>query len=508
MKSFSINRENLYSYTGLVIRDKWFWMLLSATLIGVFLLSSFNTWAYDDPFISYRYAENLRKGLGFVYNPGERLLSTTTPLFTLILALSSYIWPDLPQLANLLGVITLVFGGIFLWDLGHTWNIPIVGWAGLLLYPTFPLVVETLGSETPLYLAFCIGAFTFYARTRYLLAGIFIALAILTRPDALLIPLILGFDYVLRIKRTSSWKVVAIFIVPSLLWFVFAWLYFGDPLPVTLDVKQNQATMAISQKFAPGILTILQYYVIRWFYWIELVVAIIGLFYLGWKARQWLLFLAWPVFYFIAYALLGVSRYFWYYAALVPGFMVLVGSGIAAISRWTQVVYEKESDRENYISDNAFGDQERFNLRLAGFLILFLLIFQVYDLWNLGNTPDMRFGIYRAAGEWLQANTSPGDEVGVMEVGIIGYYAQRPMVDFAGLIQPQVAERLSEDTTYEDAAIWAIGKYQPRYLVLPSMMYPRLEQEIANRTCERVIEFPGEIYGYSNDLAIFDCFGE
>jgi hypothetical protein len=318
----------------------------------------------------------------------------------------------------------------------------------------------------------------------------------------------LGFDYILRVKRPSSWKAVAIFIVPSLLWFVFAWLYFGDPLPVTLDVKQNQATMAISQKFAPGILTILQYYVIRWFYWIELVVAIIGLFYFGWKARQWWLFLAWPVIYFFAYAVLGVSRYFWYYAPLVTGFVVLVGLGVAAISRWTQVIYEKERGLENRISDNEFGNQERFNLRLAGFLILFFFVFQIFDLWNLGNSPDMRFGIYRTAGEWLQANTAPGDKVGAMEVGIIGYYAQRPMVDFAGLIQPQVAELLSQDTTYEDAAIWAIEKYQPRYLVIPTMMYSRLEQEIANRFCDKVIQFPGEIYEYSNDLAIYDCFNE
>ena len=160
-------------------------MLLSATLIGVYLLSSYNSWAYDDPFITYRYAENLRNGLGFVYNSGEKILSTTTPLFTLILALFSYLWSDLPQLANVLGVFGLVFGGIFLWDFSHTMKYPVVGWAGLLLYPTFPLLVATLGSETPLYLAICLGIFTFYARSRYPLAGLFGALAILMRPDGL-----------------------------------------------------------------------------------------------------------------------------------------------------------------------------------------------------------------------------------------------------------------------------------------------------------------------------------
>ena len=40
----------------------------------------------DDAYITFRYARNLLAGNGFVFNPGERVLGTTTPLFTLILA--------------------------------------------------------------------------------------------------------------------------------------------------------------------------------------------------------------------------------------------------------------------------------------------------------------------------------------------------------------------------------------------------------------------------------------
>lgn len=61
----------------------WFAYLVVG-IISAVLLMTFYRWAYDDPFISYRYAENLTRGLGFVYNPGERILSTTTPLFTFL----------------------------------------------------------------------------------------------------------------------------------------------------------------------------------------------------------------------------------------------------------------------------------------------------------------------------------------------------------------------------------------------------------------------------------------
>ncbi len=235
-------------------------ILATIYLAGTTLLiySFFSHWGYDDPFITYRYAANLQHGLGFVYNPGERVLSTTTPLFTLLLALLGNLWPDLPHLANLLGAFSLALGGLFLWDLAHTWKAPLVGWSGLLLYPTFPLLATTLGSETLIYLAFCLGAFAFYARRRYSMAAVFVALAVLTRPDGILVVFVLVVHYLLRIRRPVPWLALALFLGLIIPWFAFAWVYFGSPLPVTLAVKQHQGAMAISQKFAPGLLTILQ----------------------------------------------------------------------------------------------------------------------------------------------------------------------------------------------------------------------------------------------------------
>ncbi|HEC35405.1 MAG TPA: hypothetical protein ENI39_02600, partial [Anaerolineae bacterium] len=40
----------------------------------------------DDAYITFRYARNLVEGRGFVYNLGERVLGTTTPLYTLLLS--------------------------------------------------------------------------------------------------------------------------------------------------------------------------------------------------------------------------------------------------------------------------------------------------------------------------------------------------------------------------------------------------------------------------------------
>lgn len=489
--------------------SKWFWLVIIAVCLGILVFSIFHRWAYDDPYITYRYADNLRDGLGFVYNSGERVQSTTTPLFALLLALLGSIWQDLPKLANLLGAIALALGGVFLWDLAQSWKTPIVGWAGLLLFPTFPLVVTTLGSETPLYLAFCIGAFAFYARERYTLVAVFAALAVLARPDGALVPLILGIDYVLRVRQAIPWRAVFVFLVIAITWFAFAWLYFGSPIPVTLEAKQNQGAMAISQTFAPGLITTAKIYLASWYYWLEVLLATIGLVFVGWKARRWSLFLAWPVLYFFSYTLLGVTRYFWYYAPLVPGFVVLVGSGLAAISGGWQRENGIEKGVEGKIStDNRSSANLPFRQFAAVFLVVFFFIFQVGDLWRISKSPDTPYVIYLAVGEWLQANTSPEDQVGTLEVGIIGYYAQRPMVDFAGLVQPEVAEKLSEDTTFDNAAIWAVNHYQPRYLVLQSGMFPQLEDGFVSQYCQIVRQFSGELYDYSRNLEIYECIGK
>jgi hypothetical protein len=111
---------------------------------------------------------------------------------------------------------------------------------------------------------------------------------------------------------------------------------------------------------------------------------------------------------------------------------------------------------------------------------------------------------YQAAGEWLRAHTPPGSSVGTLEVGVIGYYAQRRMIDFAGLLQPQVALRLLPDTTYDDAAIWAFQQYQPDYLVLRRDSLPRFEHDSAlQERCRLVYSLSDS--GYATPLEIYAC---
>jgi hypothetical protein len=494
--------------------DRWLkriprlaWITAYLALVTSGLSWLFAGWAYDDPFITYRYADNLSRGLGLVYNSGEPLLSTTTPLFALLLAVLRHIWSDLHSLAVFIGALSLAAGGLCLWHLMDAPGLRYSRWIGLLFYPSFPLIASTLSSETPLYLALCLGAFASYRRQHYRLAALCASLAALARPDGMLVAVILGLHYLWsqRLSRHTwrqwfsslPWQAVLIYLVVGLSWVIFAWVTYGSPIPLTLSAKQQQAAVVGSQAFLPGLLTIAGWYS-AWLYQAQALLALPGLVYglLRAPAIRWLA--AWTALYFVSYSLLGVTRYFWYYAPLVPLFVLVFGCGLDGLDSLFSHLGSGDTTTE------VVATIKTIFRWLPGMVMAFLLLVQAGKLWNLHLAPDTRYPIYRAAGEWLRENSPPDASVGAVEVGIIGYYAQRPMVDFAGLIQPGIAQQLGASHSYDSAARWAFEHYPVDYLVLHQGMLPDLEAEVLSR-CQLQATFAGGAYGYAHNMSIFAC---
>ncbi len=438
-------REDSWRYFILV-----FWLLV----ITPILFLDFIHWGYDDSYITFRYAYNLLKGQGFVYNAGERVLSTTTPLYALLLALLGHLWPDLPTLSNLISALSLGAGGFFLYHLGVRLREPWAGLVAALLLPLFPLMIVTFGAETCFYVMLILGALAFYATGWHSWAGVLAALATLTRADGALVALVLGCAYLFRHRRIP-WKEGALFLILITPWYLFSWAYFGSPLPATLAAKQHQGQMVISESFARGFLWMLRNYSRYPPYWLHGGLALLGIGYAARYARRWFLLFAWDALYFGSYVFLGVTSYFWYYAPLVPAILAAVGLGVAAVRRVLEPILP--------------GNWRNFAMLL---MMLLLLWPQVEGLRHLRHHPDSRLAIYRLVGIWLDENTPPDASVGALEVGIIGYYSERRMIDFAGLLQPDVAQHLSDN--YQNAAIWAIKRYRPDYIIMGHAWLPRL----------------------------------
>jgi hypothetical protein len=418
---------------------------------------------FDDPFVTYRYAQNLSHGLGFVYNVGERVLSTTAPLYALLLAVGAFVTPDIPTVSNVIGIAAIAAGGWWVYRLACRFGRPRAGRIAGLLYAAFPLLWLSLGFEVPLYLALVLGAFDVYFSGRFVPAAVLLALATLCRGDGV-IPAALLFVHYLATQRRIPWRALLAYVLTAAPFVAFLWLTFGSPIPVTLSAKAAQTRLGVTG-FLPGTTFPGGARILAgaWLsqsrmYWLLGATAMLGLLVAALRARRALWVVAWPILFVAGYLSLRVAPYHWYYAPLVPAGVLLAGLGAEQLPRWFA--------------------KGRGSMVLAGALGIALLVPLGQSLADTRTAlhskgaidpgradykvlPEAKTAIYREVGLWLAANTPQSADVGVTEVGVMGYYSQRTMVDFLGLLRPPVADALRRG----DAA-WALFRYQPDYLAL------------------------------------------
>lgn len=490
-------------------------------IVPVILFAVFHGYGFDDPYITYRYAANLAAGQGFVYNPGERVLSTTAPLYALLLAPFAALGLDVPLISNLIGCLSLGAGALALWRSGRLAGMPVAGGAAAMLYPLSPYLVLTLGAETTFFMALTLWGFVALAAGRPAVAGLLLAIATLTRADAALAAVVGGVALLLRQPlwkrspfpnneaRTPTcreeqvpgdpahgpisgnihplWRFSGAYAVIVLPFLGAAWLYFGSPLPATLGVKRSQARIPGSRSYLMGLGQQLAGLARSPLFWPLLGLAPPGLVTGLWHRGPLLLPLAWGGLHILAYSLLGVTAYFWYYGPAALALITAAALGAETLAAWL-----------------ALWRGVRAGGVLVAILVSLVLAAQVLALARTANHPDPRLPLYRAAGQWLAVNTAPDARVGSLEVGIIGYHSGRPMVDFAGLIQPEVASVFEAGGSYDAAARQAIATHQPAYLVNQEAAIPLVstDPELAAR-CIAVAEFPDP--RYPSPLIIYRC---
>ena len=71
---------------------------------------------------------------------------------------------------------------------------------------------------------------------------------------------------------------------------------------------------------------------------------------------------------------------------------------------------------------------------------------------------------------WLHDNTPPNARIAAHDIGAIGYWAQRPLLDLAGLINPEVIPVMRD----EARLLEYIVDHKPDYLVTFPSWYPTM----------------------------------
>src|SRR5664280_286755 len=175
-------------------------LLSSIALLHAF---QFRFVSIDDAYITYRYAENIARGLGYVFNPGERVEGTSTFLFTLLLAIAGYLRLNVELAARCVGVGSFV---VLVCQVYNYVRKTIKGRSGFWLAPASALMVASstslafhaaLGMELLLYISLLTAGIFGYLRnandasqSRHWM--LWLALAAATRTEALFVAIALA----------------------------------------------------------------------------------------------------------------------------------------------------------------------------------------------------------------------------------------------------------------------------------------------------------------------------
>src|SRR5436309_1071981 len=89
-------------------------LLVLAAAVRVYVEQS-TGFQFDDAWITYRYAENLAAGNGFVYNQGEYVEGSTAPLLVLLLSLFRWFGIPIPTSALALSILASIVFLYLVW---------------------------------------------------------------------------------------------------------------------------------------------------------------------------------------------------------------------------------------------------------------------------------------------------------------------------------------------------------------------------------------------------------
>jgi arabinofuranosyltransferase len=390
-------------------------------------IAGFHDRRHDDAFITYRYGENIARGRGFVFNPGERLMGSTSPGQALLAALghASLGHDRLPDAMNVLGIgAWLAQAALFMRLLA-----PALGrlGAGVVAAGLAAGAAQSwawISLETNLAFALALGAVVQGLAGRWAFAAVLAALAGLARPDAFLAAALLA-PLAWAAGASRAWRAALVFLGLALPWPVFAWFYFGSPLPMTARIKFRQSglveyaghalshpALTLFDSAAPAVV------VATWALALGGAVALV-------RVRRSLLVLpAWAIAHVGAYLYLRPTLlHTWHLYPAVALVAVFVLALPAALIR-----------------------SRSGPVRVGASVVCLLLV----GLWTARlveaarRYPEeywtaRRHAVYDAVAAYLRKHALPGERVAALEVGTIAYQADVPMHDGAGLtsLQPK-----------------------------------------------------------------------
>lgn len=443
--------------------------LIAGLLLAAALMVPIRGYLTDDTFIHLQYAKHLAEGKGLVFNEGERVYGCTSPLWVALIADGMALGLDGLAVARFLGwTATLVSVLLFFQLLRRTVRTPELRAAGTVAWACHAWMLRwsLSGMETPLAVALTLAGFVAYVEgaawgSRPLRTGALWSLAALTRPEAVfLLGLWTVFLLLEADSRNGVRRLVSGLVPPALIygsWLVFSKLYFGTFWPQTLNAKSagGESVTFLLENFTRQL---------------RIVAATDGMFVvamvlaLGFGAgatlqrgtpAQKLLPWAWVIGIPALYMARGVPVLSRYLLPLLP---------VLAWLAWREL--------DLWLAGDKPDESRRRRAALFGASLGALVVAQnltVYRTTVIPHVTSFTAGLESSLvrwGRWFGEHAPEGAAIAAPDIGAIGYYSGRRIVDLAGLVTPEMVPLLENDLQENAIARLEFASFaRPEFLV-------------------------------------------
>jgi len=445
-------------------------MLAIAACLFVFHARIYWQWTEDDAFITYRYARNVARGEGFVFNPGERLEGYSNFTWVLLGAVAENAGWDPERTAKSVGLAAGIVALLLSWAVARkAW--PQCGLCALLAPYTLamsPVLAQhaVAGLETSAFAALLAGALLLAASNRRPGAGHSIGLAVvllllsLTRPEgALVAGALLVMRWLLLARKDAGAGrhlagVSVVFILLLTTYIAWRWSYYDAAFPNTFYAKARgglhgiydgvQYTLDFTRDSGGPLFVAL-----------SLVPVLLG----PVPPALWM-GLGVLATYLVFIVLAGGDWMYHYrfFAHVLPVLAALIAVGLARMldlvhaGTWRALAVYATAALVLLVTFMGIGNTE---LRVAR-AVLPALASHNYLSQN-----------YEELGLWFAENTAEDATVAISDVGAVGYYSERRILDMFGLIDPRIA-RLRGRMHYKADPRYVLSR-EPDYIVLVSL---------------------------------------
>lgn len=439
--------------------------LLSAALyLGLSRVYGFIGFPLDDAWIHQTFARTLAESGRWGFFPGEPSAGSTSPLWTLLLAPGHILLIDFRLWTYFLGAALLLATAVLGYRLARTLflntsRLPLA--LGLFLVLEWHLNWAAFsGMETLLFVALSLLLLDrYFSGTRPFFVGLLSGLLTLTRPEGLILfTLLLVFDLWQsppQIRWPRLLWLLAGFAVPTLPYLAFNLLVAGNLMPNTFYAKHAEYSSA----FGPWWLRPFQ----------VMGVTLVG--------PQVLLIpgFVWSVYHTLRN--LNSSR---------PNALLILGwwaSILLAYTVYLPLTYQHGRylipTIPFFILLGLWGTWNLFS-RISWFwrqttlwsTSLLLIIFWVLGAEAYARDVRIMESELVEAARWVEENTPPQAIIAAHDIGAVGFFAGRELVDTAGLVTSEVIPFIRD----EDRLLDYIEEREVDYFIFFPSWYPRLAQ--------------------------------